>query len=111
MSDTIKLKAATTFKYQSNLGDEIQDLEFDAGQDFAVLKEWESFYLVKDDDGEVVWVSTDERGQVVAAGGYGDTMRTDDIKLSKKIPLDEWQELNNFTEDLLGLMLASLDTS
>ena len=59
MSDTIKLKEATTLKYQSNLGDEIQDLEFEAGQDFAVLKEWEEFYLVKDEDGKLLSVRKD----------------------------------------------------
>ena len=53
MPDTIKLKAATTLKHQSNLGEEIGAITFEAGQDFIVLKEWESAYLVKDADGKL----------------------------------------------------------
>ena len=53
MSETIKLKAATTLKHQSNLGDEIEEIPFDAGQNFSVLKEWDSAYLVKDAEGKL----------------------------------------------------------
>lgn len=59
MSDTIKLKQATTLKYQSNLGDEIQDLSFEAGQELAILKVWQDFYLVKDDEGKLLSVKKD----------------------------------------------------
>ncbi len=53
MSNTIKLKQATTLKHHSNLGEEVEDIHFPAGQDLTVLKEWEKAYLVKDDDGKL----------------------------------------------------------
>jgi hypothetical protein len=51
--DTIKLKAPTTLKHQPNLGEEAEEIQFEAGQPFAVLKEWETSYLAKDDDGKL----------------------------------------------------------
>jgi hypothetical protein len=51
--DTIKLKATTTLKYQPNLGEEVEEIQFEAGQPFGVLKEWETSYLAKDDDGKL----------------------------------------------------------
>ncbi len=53
MSNTIKLKQPTTLKHHSNLGEEVEDIQFEAGQDLTVLKEWEKAYLVKDDDGKL----------------------------------------------------------
>ena len=53
MPNTIKLKAATTLKHHSNLGEEIDEIQFEGGQDLVVLKEWETAYLVKDDDGKL----------------------------------------------------------
>ncbi len=53
MPNTIKLKAATTLKHHSNLGEDIDEIRFEAGQDLVVLKEWETAYLVKDDDGKL----------------------------------------------------------
>ncbi len=53
MSDTIKLKQATTLKHHSNLGEEVEEIRFEAGQDFVVLREWETAYLVKDADGKL----------------------------------------------------------
>ncbi len=47
MSDTIKLKQATTLKHHSNLGEEVEEIRFEAGQDFVVLREWETAYLVR----------------------------------------------------------------
>ena len=53
MSDTIKLKQATTLKHHSNLGEEIDEIRFQAGQELVVIKEWETAYLVKDADGKL----------------------------------------------------------
>ena len=53
MSHTIRLKQATTLKHQSNLGEELDEIQFEAGQDLTVLKEWETAYLVKDADGKL----------------------------------------------------------
>ncbi len=59
MSDTITIKETITLKHQANLGEEIEDVELAAGQELAVLKEWESAYLVKDDDGKLLNVKKD----------------------------------------------------
>ena len=53
MAETVTLKADTTLKHQSNLGEEVADVAFEAGKEFAVLKEWESAYLIKDEDGKL----------------------------------------------------------
>ncbi len=53
MPDTIKLKVAAILKHHSNLGEEIEAIPFEAGQELTVLKEWESAYLVKDADGKL----------------------------------------------------------
>ena len=57
MSDTITLKSATTLKHQSNLGEDVDEVPFDAGQTFDVLKAWQDHYLVKDEDGRLFTVS------------------------------------------------------
>ena len=59
MSNTIKFKQATTLKHHSNLGEEVEDIQFEAGQDLTVLKEWENAYLVKDEDGKLFNVKKD----------------------------------------------------
>jgi len=51
MADTIKLAKTVTLKHQSNLGEDIKEIEFEAGHEFSVLKEWDSSYLAKDEDG------------------------------------------------------------
>ncbi len=53
MSDTITLKENCTLKYQANLGEEIEEIAFEAGQELSVLKTWETAYLVKDEDGKL----------------------------------------------------------
>ncbi|MFQ5513846.1 MAG: hypothetical protein ACE5FG_05355 [Myxococcota bacterium] len=53
MPDTVKLTVPTTLKHQSNLGDEVEEISFEAGQEFTVLKEWSGFYLVKDAEGRL----------------------------------------------------------
>jgi hypothetical protein len=47
------MKEACTLKAQANLGEEIEEVEFDAGDELTVLKEWANHYLVKDDDGKI----------------------------------------------------------
>ncbi len=53
MAETVTLKVDTTLKHQSNLGEEVEDVAFEAGKEFTVLKEWESAYLIKDEDGKL----------------------------------------------------------
>jgi hypothetical protein len=39
--------------------EEIEDVEFSAGDELTVLKEWEHHYLVKNDDGKLFNVQKD----------------------------------------------------
>jgi hypothetical protein len=59
------MKKAGTLKHQPNLGEEVEDVEIDAGEELTVLQEWESFYLVKNSDGRLFNV---EKDLVEAAG-------------------------------------------
>jgi hypothetical protein len=60
LPDTVTLKAALTVKHQANLGEEVDDVELAAGEELAVLKEWENHYLVKNDDGKLFNVPKDQ---------------------------------------------------
>ena len=56
MADTIKLKADTTFKVQANLGEEVEDLDFEGGCELEVLQEFDTGWLVKTEDGKLIHV-------------------------------------------------------
>lgn len=53
MADNIVLKEAVTLSAQANLGEEIVECEFGAGTELPVLQEFETAWLVKDDDGRL----------------------------------------------------------
>ena len=53
MADSIRIKAAVTLKAQANLGEEVEDFELDAGTELSVLQEFETAWLVKNDDGRL----------------------------------------------------------
>ncbi len=53
MADSIRIKAPVTLKAQANLGEEVEDFEFAAGAELAVLQEFETAWLVKNDDGQL----------------------------------------------------------
>jgi len=53
------IKAALTLKHQANLGEEAEDLEFAAGTEVTVLKEWSDHYLIKDAAGRLFNVPKD----------------------------------------------------
>ena len=53
MADSITMKADATLRFQSNLGEEVQEVELSAGDELAVLQEWETAWLVKDADGHL----------------------------------------------------------
>ncbi len=53
MADTIRIKETVTLKAQANLGEEVEDFEFEAGAELAVLQEFKMAWLVKDDDGRL----------------------------------------------------------
>ncbi len=59
MPDAITLKEDVTLKHQPNLGEEVADVEVEAGTELQVLQEWEHHYLVKDDEGKLFNVQKD----------------------------------------------------
>jgi hypothetical protein len=59
VADTIKLKSRMTLKFQANLGEEVDSLDFEAGTEFEVLQEFDTAWLAKTDDGKLVTVLKD----------------------------------------------------
>lgn len=59
MAGTVKIKEALTLKHQANLGEEIAEVPFEAGEELTVLQEWERAYLVKDGEGRLFNVPKD----------------------------------------------------
>jgi len=53
MADSIKLKSSVTLKHQANLGEDLADVEFAAGDELSVLQEWDNGWLVKSSDGKL----------------------------------------------------------
>jgi hypothetical protein len=53
------IRQATTLKHQSNLGEGVEEVAFEAGEEVTVLKEWESHYLVKNGKGQLFNVPKD----------------------------------------------------
>lgn len=48
-----KVRQATQLKHQSNLGEGVEEVAFEAGEEVTVLKEWETRYLVKNAKGQL----------------------------------------------------------
>ncbi len=55
-----KVRSAITLKHQANLGEDVQDVEFAAGDEVTVLKEWADHYLVKNAEGQVFNIPKDQ---------------------------------------------------
>jgi hypothetical protein len=53
------IRQATTLKHQSNLGEGVEEVAFETGEEVTVLKEWESHYLVKNAKGQLFNVPKD----------------------------------------------------
>jgi predicted amidophosphoribosyltransferase len=53
------LKQAITLKHQPNLGEEVEEISFEAGAEFTVLKQWTDSVLVKNDAGQLFNVPKD----------------------------------------------------
>ena len=47
------LSRAITLKHKPNVGEDVVDVEFDAGTEVTILEKWENHYLVKDGEGRV----------------------------------------------------------
>jgi hypothetical protein len=48
-----KVRQATKWKHQSNLGEGVEEIAFEAGEEVSVLKEWETRYLIKNAKGQL----------------------------------------------------------
>ena len=53
MPESVQIKEALTLKAHANLGEEIEDVEFSAGEELTVLKEWAHHYLVRNAEGKL----------------------------------------------------------
>lgn len=60
MADTIKLKRSVTYKHQANLGEDVSEEQFSAGDELTVLQEWENAWLAKSSEGKLFNVKKDE---------------------------------------------------
>lgn len=54
------LKQASSLKHQSNLGEEVEEVSFTAGEQVTLLKEWADSYLVKNDAGQLFNIPKDQ---------------------------------------------------
>ncbi len=54
------LKQASTLKHQANLGEEIEEISFSAGEEVTLLKEWSDSYLIKNDEGQMFNIPKDQ---------------------------------------------------
>jgi hypothetical protein len=48
-----KVRQATKLKHQSNLGEGVEEVAFETGEQVTVLKEWEARYLIKNVKGQL----------------------------------------------------------
>jgi hypothetical protein len=53
VADTVRPKEACTLKHQANLGEQVDEVELEAGEELVVLREWDHHYLVKNRDGKL----------------------------------------------------------
>ncbi|HEU4427666.1 MAG TPA: hypothetical protein VFT98_02840 [Myxococcota bacterium] len=54
-----KITKPLTLKHQSNLSEDVEEISLAPGDAVTVLKEWDRFYLVKNDDGKLFNVPKD----------------------------------------------------
>ena len=55
-----KVRQAMTLQHQSNLGEGVEEIAFEAGEEVSVLKEWETRYLIKNAKGQLFNVPKDQ---------------------------------------------------
>ena len=53
------LTQTIVLKHQSNLGEGVEEVSFDAGDSVTILKEWQAAYLVKNAAGQLFNVPKD----------------------------------------------------
>lgn len=54
-----KMRRAETLGHRANLGEEVEQVAFEAGQEITILKEWAESYLCKSTDGRLFNVPKD----------------------------------------------------
>jgi hypothetical protein len=59
MADTIRIKRSVQYKHQANLGEEVAEVAFSAGDELTVLQDWENSWLAKTSDGKLFNVKKD----------------------------------------------------
>lgn len=59
MADSVRPREALTLKHQANLGEQVDEVEMEAGAELTVLREFDHHYLVKDADGRLFNVRKD----------------------------------------------------
>jgi len=60
LADTIRIKNALTLKHQANIGEDVADIEFDAGSELQVLQTFETAWLCKDDENRLFNVKKEQ---------------------------------------------------
>jgi hypothetical protein len=50
MADRIRLKGSVALRHQANLGEDVEDVAFEAGSELQVLQTWRAAWLVKDEE-------------------------------------------------------------
>jgi hypothetical protein len=48
-----KVRQPAKWKHQPNLGEGVEEVAFEAGEEVSVLKEWETRYLIKNAKGQL----------------------------------------------------------
>jgi hypothetical protein len=53
LADAIRIKETMILKHQANLGEDVGDVEIEGGTELTVLQEFDTAWLVKNDDGQL----------------------------------------------------------
>lgn len=54
------IREPITLKHQPNLGEDVEEVSFSAGDEITVLKEWADLYLCKNDEGQLFNIPKDQ---------------------------------------------------
>jgi hypothetical protein len=55
-----KMRCAASLGHRANLGEDVEQVELEAGQEVTILKEWADRYLCKTADGKLFNVPKDQ---------------------------------------------------
>ena len=54
-----QVREAITLKHRANLGEDVEEVSFAAGEEVTILQEWADHYLCKNDAGQVFNIPKD----------------------------------------------------